>query len=281
MGESSPQLHTSISPSQVPQAMVAFAWTCCWGCLALPVPPKRPGWQLQEVPSDPREGGMLLLWARQVLPWSQRQLCPHTMAKGAPRGALLQPQCAILKQPSRRAQPVGGMWSGPLSARMSPCVSGLAARRVTPARVASSTPSPGPARHLLFWPNQAPALASGNVGVMPRAWVTFPLQVLPARSSLLPCSPSLPAPSRSRAGGGKGEIMAEDRCVCGVCEDRCAAMGLGNKKGRGEVWQSRGVFSLSVCVCVCAQARAFPAPERCSLQRSCLLWPHPRGLSPG
>lgn len=47
----------------------------------------------------------------------------------------------------------------------------------------------------------------GNVGVMLQARVTFPLQLLPAHSSVLLCSPSLLACSRS--GGGKGEVTVE------------------------------------------------------------------------
>lgn len=48
---------------------------------------------------------------------------------------------------------------------------------------------------------------------------------------------------------------------------------------KGGFTEARGVFPKPVFAC--AQVRAFAAPERCLLLRSCLIWPQPRGLGPG
>lgn len=216
---------------------------------------------------------MLLLRAGQALPCS-----------AAARGSPGDPPAAPARQPyaaAGQAEPVGGMWSGPLRASASPCLPGLAARRVTPL----------PPR-----PRQAPAfLAKPGSGTRVRergrdAASTGRLSpAAPAGWQPSPARPPEPARTpRSRA-GGKGEVAAERGLGSAALQgthlltkgtELACSEGTGEQKGiRGGFAEARGIFPKYVFVC--AQVRAFPAPERCLLQRSCLLWPHPRGLSRG
>ena len=232
-----------------------------------------------------------------VLPRPPHRPCPRTVAKGCRGGALLQPHCAILKRPSRRAQPVGGIWSGPLCAWTDPCVSGLAARRVTPSSChklrSPSRPSEAPA--FLAKPGSSTHVRECGCDAASTG------RLSPAAPGCLQLGPALlPEPAgtleeRSGAGGGKGEVAAEqgaERCGSTGTPISCTAHPLAKgtelacSEGTGEQKRTRGGFveARSVfpkCVCVCAQVRAYPAPERCLLRRSCLLWPLSGGLSPG
>lgn len=137
-------------------------------------------------------------------------------------------------------------------------------------------PSPCCKPHSLSRASQAPAFLAKpasssqlrNVGVMLQG--ALPLQLMPAHSS---CPARVEWEEESRAGGAalQGHPSPRQR------HSACAARGQGHIKGG--FTEARGVFPQSVFAC--AQVRAFPALERCSVLSSCLLWPQPRGLSPG
>lgn len=99
-----------------------------------------------------------------------------------------------------------------------------------------------------------------------------PSPAAPACSHLLPWH-RVEREEESRAGGAALQGHPSPRQM----HSACAARGQGCIKGG--FTEARGVFPKSVFAC--AQVRAFPALERCLVLSSCLLWPQPRGLSPG
>lgn len=107
---------------------------------------------------------------------------------------------------------------------------------------------------------------------------TLPLQLLPAHSSVLSC---LRVEQEDESRAGEVPLCRDIHLLCCPSphqrDSACAARGQGHVKGG--FTEARGVFPTSVFAC--AQVRAFPAQERCLLLRSCLLWPHPRGLGTG
>lgn len=174
-----------------------------------------------------REGGMLPAAAQAGPAAAPTPAVPTCGGKGQ-LGDPPAPQRAILKRPSRRAQLVGGIWS---LLGHNPCTSSFTARQVTPACVMSPTPCPAPEKHLLFWPNQAPAPTSGNVDVIAASTGHLP----PAAPGCLQLGPALlPEPA---------DTLEEKRS---------------RRKGRS-CWLSRG---REVRLCKDTHLLHYPSPRR-------------------